>query len=90
MPYYAGKIVIGPNLKRWIDAPTHRRFASEDWVRSLIRFGTWRRKRRRNYYYIQAYDVEGHKRVKIQFVHYPNGSLDYPYDHIFADHAHLF
>lgn len=90
MPYYAGRIVIGPNLRRWIHAPTHRRFATEDWVKGHIRFGVWRRKRPRNHYYILAYDVEAQKRVKIEFIHFPQGNLDYPFDHIYADHAHLF
>lgn len=47
-------------------------------------------KRHRNHYYIIAQDVEGHKKVKIQFIYYPNGNPRYPFDHVYADHAHLY
>jgi len=89
MPYYPGKVIIGPNLRRWIDNPAHRRFASEDWVKGNIVWGYWQRIRK-NLFCCIVYDVESQKNAKIEFIHYPEGNTNYPFNHVYADHAHLF
>jgi hypothetical protein len=90
MPYYPGEVIIGPNLIRWINLPAHRRFASVEWARGQIVFGAWRRAGSRNDHFVMVYDVESGKNAKIRFTHYPNGNPDYPFDHVYANHAHLF
>lgn len=89
-PYYSGRIKIGPDLWQWINHPAHRRFASKEWVKGQIRWRTWRKEEGKNRYYIPVHDVEGGKLVKIFFTHYPDGTLECPFDHIYANHAHLF
>jgi hypothetical protein len=89
MPYYPGKVIIGPHLIRWIHLPAHRRFASIEWANGQIVFGTWISAGSRSDYFVIVYDVESGKNAKIQFTHYPNGNSDYPFDHVYANHAHL-
>ena len=89
MPCYLGEVIIGPNLLRWIDKPAHRRFASKEWVKGNVQFGAWLGGRN-NHFYCIVYDVESQKNAKIEFVHYPQGNALFPFDHVYADHAHLY
>jgi hypothetical protein len=89
MPIHQIEVIIGPNLRKWINKPAHRRFASEEWAKGNIQFGDWLGGTR-NLFYCIVYDVESQKNAKIEFVHYPNGNAKYPFPHVYADHAHLF
>jgi len=89
MPYHPVEVIIGPDLRRWIHMPAHRRFASEDWVRGNIQFGDWAGGLN-NRFYLIIYDVESQKNAKIEFTYYPNGNANYPFEHVYANHAHLF
>jgi hypothetical protein len=73
-----------------MDYPAHRRFASKEWVKGNIQFGQPWLGGCNNRFYCIVYDVESQKNAKIEFVYYPKGNADYPFEHVYADHAHLF
>ena len=89
MPYHPVKVIIGPDLKKWINMPAHRRFASEEWIKGNIQFGFWMGGLNNRFYCI-VYNVESQKNAKIEFTHYPHGNASYPHEYVYANHAHLF
>ena len=91
MPFYSGRVEFNhPKIDRWIRE--HRSFASRDWLRSQVIFGKWIYERgRRGRFHILAEVGEGRKTIKvlIRCIHYPNGNPNYPYNHVYVEHAHV-
>ena len=87
---YLGRIILGSQPKNWINR--HRSFASREWFESQIRYGEWLRERNRPHKYLLYVSVlEGRQTldILIKITHYPQGNLNYNFDHVFVDHAHV-
>lgn len=89
MPYYSGRIEYDRRVKRWIRE--HRSFASKEWLNGQVRYGLWER-RVNNRFDILVVVIEGgvkRLRVVIRIRYFPNGSRNFPYRHVFVEHAHV-
>lgn len=87
---YFGKIILGPQPKSWIKY--HRSFASAEWFRSQVRYGKWIRERNKPHnFLIYVTVLEGIKSLNllIKITHYPHGNINYNFDHVFVNHAHV-
>ena len=86
MQPYLGQVHIDKKLNKWIN--THP-YASREWLISQIIFKPWQ-PRNNHYQVIAEAEYKSEEiRIRIKFIHYPNGGPKYTtdYAHIYGAHT---
>jgi hypothetical protein len=66
----------------------HASFASQGWIINQVAFGMWEPKG--NHYQVTTKETSGSEKLKIRikFIHHPNGGPEYPTDYVHVYGAH--
>ena len=86
-PPYLGHIHVDEKLDRWISR--HASFASREWIRGQVCYGTW--EKRGDEYQVTPRVTSGSEQltIRITFTHHPDGGPEHPIDyaHIWGAHT---